>query len=90
MQPLAFIPRQVLPQAHGEPTRHGNLQPLERRGLLTVTPGVTDRRSRRLALTESGRTLLLEALPAWERAQAEIERRFANPDGLGAGLRALF
>lgn len=70
-------------------TLTANLKPLERRGLLTVAPDAADRRSRRLALTEPGRALLAQALPAWKRTQAETERRLAEPDHLRASLRAL-
>src|SRR3954453_2003877 len=41
------------------------LKPLERRGLLGVTPAPGDRRSRRLTLTPAGRTLLASAVPIW-------------------------
>ena len=70
-------------------TLTANLKPLERRGLLAVTPDGADRRSRRLELTEPGRALLALALPAWERTQAEEERLLADPGHLRAGLRAL-
>ncbi|TDH60730.1 MarR family transcriptional regulator [Dankookia rubra] len=70
-------------------TLTANLKPLERRGLLAVTPDGADRRSRRLELTELGRTLLACALPAWERTQAEAERLLADPGHLRTGLRAL-
>lgn len=48
------------------------LRPLERRGLLTLTPDPADRRTRRLALTEPGRALLKSARKGWEAAQAEV------------------
>src|SRR5438309_2894253 len=43
------------------------LKPLERRGLVQITPDPADRRSRILKLTASGRKLLAEALPVWKR-----------------------
>jgi DNA-binding MarR family transcriptional regulator len=72
-------------------TLTANLKPLERRGLVTITAGPTDRRSRLLALTPAGRSLLAAALPLWETTQAEVERLVteAGPDLLRADLRAL-
>jgi DNA-binding MarR family transcriptional regulator len=70
-------------------TLTANLKPLERRGLLTVAPDAADRRSRRLMLTEAGRARLTQAVPVWERTQAETERLLADADDLRAGLRAL-
>src|SRR5258708_2772226 len=70
-------------------TLTATLKPLERRGLLIVQPAPSDRRSRRLLLTEPGRALLAAATPIWEREHAAIERRLAAPDRLRAELRAL-
>lgn len=72
-------------------TLTANLKPLERRGLVTVRVDEHDRRSRRLALTEAGRALLVTAMPIWERTQAEIEALVtgSDPDTLRADLRAL-
>ncbi|MDX9860969.1 MAG: MarR family winged helix-turn-helix transcriptional regulator [Rhodospirillales bacterium] len=70
-------------------TLTANLKPLERRGLLTVSIDPTDRRSRRLALTPTGRTLLAKAVPLWEASHAAVERLLADPDRLRADLRAL-
>lgn len=56
------------------------LKPLERRGLVAVSVAPTDRRSRLLALTPAGRTLLAGAVPIWERIHAEIEDRLPRPD----------
>jgi DNA-binding MarR family transcriptional regulator len=39
------------------------LKPLERRGLVEITPTPGDRRTRRMKLTAKGRSLLVEALP---------------------------
>ena len=52
-------------------TLTANLKPLERRGLLTVMADGADRRSRRLALTEAGREVLVRATPVWCDMQAE-------------------
>lgn len=50
-----------------------NLRPLERQGLIRLAADPRDRRSRRLHLTEQGRTALIEARPAWIEAQRHIE-----------------
>lgn len=47
-----------------------NLQPLEKRGLVTVVAGRKDRRTREVALTARGRKALAKALPLWRAAQA--------------------
>jgi DNA-binding MarR family transcriptional regulator len=72
-------------------TLNANLKPLERRCLLTVTVDDADRRSRRLALTPAGRSLLLRALPVWKRTQAATESLLgqSNPDAVRADLRKL-
>jgi DNA-binding MarR family transcriptional regulator len=70
-------------------TLTANLKPLERRGLVEVTAGETDRRSRQMALTASGHGLLAAALPIWERTQAANERLLADADRLRADLRAI-
>lgn len=72
-------------------TLTANLKPLQRRGLVEVMVDGTDRRSRRMALTPAGRTLLATALPLWRQAQADTERliKGTGPDGLRADLRAL-
>src|SRR5690349_4567393 len=54
-------------------TLTANLKPLERRGLVTVASDPTDKRARRLRLTESGRTALATALPAWRRTHGAID-----------------
>jgi len=72
-------------------TLTANLKPLERRSLLTVEIDAADKRGRRLHLTAAGRKLLAAALPLWQRAHAEEDRRLpgADPDRLRADLRAL-
>ena len=67
------------------------LKPLERRGLAEIVPDPTDRRSRRLLLTEEGRALLARAVPVWEATQAEVAQLLeaADPDSLKGELRAL-
>jgi DNA-binding MarR family transcriptional regulator len=67
------------------------LKPLERRGLVTVTAGPGDRRSRLMALTPKGLTLLARAVPIWKRTHQEIEGLLpdGDPNRLRSNLRAL-
>lgn len=67
------------------------LKPLERRGLLKVESGPSDRRSRVLILTGKGRTLLARALPVWQRIHEEIESAASsvNWDSLRHDLLAI-
>jgi DNA-binding MarR family transcriptional regulator len=67
------------------------LKPLERRGLVVVTIDPNDRRGRLLTLTPSGRRLLAEATPIWQREHAAVDTLFGEPgpDQLRADLRAL-
>jgi DNA-binding MarR family transcriptional regulator len=62
------------------------LKPLERRGLAGTAPDETDKRTRRIMLTDAGRSLLGQAYPVWEAAHRDIEARFP-PERLAA-LRA--
>lgn len=72
-------------------TLTANLKPLERRGLVKVTVGDADRRSRLMILTPAGRAILGAAVPLWKRAQSAAERLVtgSSPDRLRADLRAL-
>jgi DNA-binding MarR family transcriptional regulator len=72
-------------------TLTANLKPLERRGLVAVAADSTDKRSRRLSLTEAGRKVLAAAVPIWRRAQAENESlvQDMDPDRVRGVLRAL-
>jgi DNA-binding MarR family transcriptional regulator len=72
-------------------TLTANLKPLERRGLVTVAVDSADKRSRRLSLTEAGRSVLAAAAPIWKRAQAENESlvQDIDPDRVRGVLRAL-
>lgn len=67
------------------------LKPLERRGLVQITPDPSDRRSRILKLTSKGRKLLADALSAWKSTHEEIERLLPgqDPEELRRSLRAL-
>ena len=62
------------------------LKPLERRGLVKVSPDPADRRSRRIGLTRKGRTLLARAVPIWEHAHLKVEALL--PEGEPARLRS--
>lgn len=72
-------------------TLTANLKPLERRGLVKVSVDKEDRRSRRLAITATGRALLKRAFPLWRQTHAEAERlvKDCSPDALRSALRAL-
>ncbi len=72
-------------------TLTANLKPLERDGLIEVCPDEKDRRARRLALTEKGRTLLARAVPVWTRTHRDVESVLASggADRLRADLNAL-
>lgn len=70
-------------------TLTANLKPLERRRLLKVSVDKEDRRSRRLALTPTGRTLLTKAYPIWKDTHAQIERQIGNAGDLREILRVL-
>ena len=67
------------------------LKPLERRGLVQITPDPADRRSRILKLTLAGRKLLARALPVWKQTHDEVEQAMpdGDPESLRRGLRAL-
>ncbi|MGH6883333.1 MAG: MarR family winged helix-turn-helix transcriptional regulator [Hypericibacter sp.] len=72
-------------------TLTANLKPLERRGLVTVTVDEADKRSRRMALTSAGRSLLAAAVPIWKKTHAAIDRLLgtSSPDRLRGDLMAL-
>ncbi|SHJ42929.1 DNA-binding transcriptional regulator, MarR family [Roseomonas rosea] len=67
------------------------LKPLEREGLVAVETDPTDRRSRRLRLTEKGEALLASALPIWRDTHAALEQGMPalDAEGLRGALRAL-
>ena len=77
-------------------TLSSNLKPLERRGLVQIRSDKTDRRARRLSLTDAGRRLLASATPIWIREHAQIEAAFdsdaqalrRNLDRLSGAARA--
>lgn len=67
------------------------LKPLERRGLVTITPDPKDKRSRRLRLTPEGIALLASAVPIWQRTHDAVEAGLpgSDPDRLRQDLVAL-
>lgn len=64
-----------------------NVQNLEGRDLVR-TDGGRGRAGKRLALTTSGRRLVVEAFPVWNQAKAELARRMGD-DGLRSAKRAM-
>lgn len=72
-------------------TLTANLKPLERRGLIAVIVDETDRRTRRLELTEAGRIVLSVAVPIWKETHAKVEDALdpKAPDRLRVDLRSL-
>ncbi len=54
-----------------------NLKPLEKEGLLTVTPG-PDKRTKLVSVTRKGTSLLKKTTPAWECAQKELRHRIGS------------
>ena len=89
-QPPAMAPVASL-LAMDRTTLTAALKPLERRGLVEVSPDPSDRRSRILKLTRRGRNLLARALPAWQRTHDEVEHLVpgGRPDQLRRSLSAL-
>jgi DNA-binding MarR family transcriptional regulator len=55
-----------------------NLRPLQRDGLVTLERDETDRRSRRVKLTRTGRARLADARPLWLAAQEKFEDGFGR------------
>jgi DNA-binding MarR family transcriptional regulator len=53
-----------------------NVLPLQRDGLVAVRPGISDRRSKDLLLTDRGLTRFRAAQKGWVQAQAQFESAF--------------
>ena len=70
-------------------TLTANLKPLERRKLVATMQDETDKRMRRLSLTDAGRAVLVEALPIWTQLHAAIEADLPDPTRLRAELGLL-
>jgi DNA-binding MarR family transcriptional regulator len=66
------------------------LKPLERRGLVKVSTGSSDRRGRQLKLTPKGKALLASAALVWEQTHREVETllKDVDPDLFRNSLRA--
>src|ERR1700722_5206896 len=62
------------------------LKPLARRGLVRITSDPADRRSRLIALTTKGMTLLARAVLIWHHTHREVEELL--PDGDPHRLRS--
>ena len=56
-----------------------NLDPLIDRGLVAVTPGRDDGRTRQIAMTAKGVNALKRARPYWQRAQQDVAHRIGQP-----------
>ncbi|PKR49998.1 MarR family winged helix-turn-helix transcriptional regulator [Thalassospira povalilytica] len=59
-------------------TLTANLKPLERRGLVEITPDPKDKRGRLLSLTKDGMALLARAFPIWKETQNQLESLVAD------------
>lgn len=70
-------------------TLTANIKPLERDGLVRPAVDAADRRVRRLALTDQGRTILAQAMPVWIAVHGAIDAELAGQGDLRAGLAAL-
>jgi DNA-binding MarR family transcriptional regulator len=55
-----------------------NMKPLLRDGLVRMAVSDTDKRSRRVALTEAGAARLKESMGLWRRAQQQFETAFGQ------------
>lgn len=54
------------------------LQPLERDGLACQAPDEQDARRNVVSLSAAGRARLQQAIPLWQTAQGEFERKFGS------------
>src|SRR5262249_42434334 len=55
-------------------TLNRNLKPLEAAGLVGVGTALADKRGRTIHITDAGRVKLIDALPHWREAQAQLDR----------------
>ena len=67
------------------------LKPLERRGLVEIAADPMDRRTKRLRLTQDGRTVLARAVPIWRDTHDLLDTLIGDVDGdaLRRDLRAI-
>jgi len=70
-------------------TLTANLKPLERRRLIKVAVDKRDRRNRVVTLTATGRKLLTDAFPVWQRTQDALEPLLQGADRFRKDLLAL-
>lgn len=56
------------------------LKSLEKRGLVRVAIHETDKRARRVSLTDDGRAALEQAVPIWRATHAALEQELAQMD----------
>ncbi|MBI3241248.1 MAG: winged helix-turn-helix transcriptional regulator [Chloroflexi bacterium] len=84
MQDLAFV------LAMDRTTLTRNLSPLLKKGLVKVSVG-SDRRARPITVTPKGKTVLENAFPYWQKAQAHIVETLgeANWDQMMRGLHQI-
>lgn len=59
-----------------------NLRPIEREGLVTLTPDPRDKRARCLNLTEKGLSMHRAARSAWAGAQKHVEDTLGHADAI--------
>ena len=67
------------------------LKPLERRGLVRIGVGETDKRSRIVSITPAGVEVLRAAVPIWRETHARLDASLGEgaPDRLRTDLRVL-
>lgn len=58
------------------------VRPLEKRGLVKLEVSERDRRSRMVALTQTGRAAAAKARPRWAAAQRQFENTFGKEDAI--------
>ena len=85
MGPVASLP------AMDRTTLTAALKPLERRGLVRIELGLSDRRSRVLRITDKGRRLMARAVPVWQSTHDAVESLMPQgaADEIRRGLQAL-
>jgi DNA-binding MarR family transcriptional regulator len=70
-------------------TLNRNLDPLEKKGLVQSLPVADDARARAISLTAEGRAKLVQAAPAWRRAQATLFKKIPGWPLIGPALDAI-
>ena len=81
---LPNSPRSIAPVARllamDRTTLTAALKPLERNGLVLIEKDPTDRRNRRLHLTDRGLQVLASAVPIWRQLHAAVEAGLSGLD----------